>query len=132
MTRRAGGVRPIPKERVTQRAILKMCGKLFPDVFIHHSAVVKLTGDREARARQMGALKCDGFKPGFADLLCLWNGGGKLLEVKREKGGVVSEVQEALHERLQAIGWPVAVVRSIDEAHAALCAAGAPCRGNLA
>lgn len=123
--------RPVPKERSVQRAILAMCGRCFPDVFIHHSAVVKLSGTPEQRAIQMRVLKADGFKPGFADLLCLWNGGGTLLEVKREKGGVVSDAQKALHERLSAIGWPVSIVRSQDEAHEALCAAGAPCRGVL-
>ena len=125
-----GGV--IPTERQTQRAILQMAGRCFPDVFL--CAIpngAHLAGDKLSRFKQMGALKGDGLKVGMSDLLCLWNGGGKLLEVKSATG-VVSPVQEALHERLSAIGWPVAVVRSIDEAHAALCAAGAPCRGNLA
>ena len=126
----SGGV---PKERETQRAILKMCGLLFPDVFIHHSPNgAQLAGNAMSRMKQIGALKGDGFKVGFPDLLCLWNGGGCLLEVKREKGGVLSDAQKALHERLQAINWPVTVVRSPNEAHAALCAAGAPCRGSVA
>ncbi len=124
--------RPVPKERVTQRAILRMAGMLFPDVFIHHSAVVKLTGGKEARARQMGAMKCDGFKPGFPDLLCLWRGGGLLIEVKREKGGVISDAQKGVHERLQALDWPVSIVRTVDEATNALRAAGAPCLERVA
>jgi len=52
-------------------------------------------------------------------------------EGKRLKGGVVSDAQKALHERLSAIGWPVSIVRSQDEAHAALSAAGAPCVGRM-
>ncbi len=123
---------PVPTERATQRAILAMCGKCFPDVFIHHSpGGAQLAGNDRARFKQIGALKGDGFKPGFPDLTCYWNGGHLLIEVKREKGGVVSDAQKALHERLSAIGWPVSIVRSQDEAHAALCAAGAPCVGFL-
>ena len=123
----------IPKERETQRAILKMCGLLFPDVFIHHSpGGAHLAGSQAARFKQIGALKGDGFKVGFPDLLCLWNGGGCLLEVKREKGGVLSDAQKALHERLADINWFVAIVRSPEEAFTALCAAGAPCRGQMA
>lgn len=117
-------------ERQIQRAILAMCGKLFPDVLIHHSPNgAQLAGNATSRFKQVGALKGDGTKSGFPDLLCLWNGGGALLEVKRPKTGRISPDQKALHERLEAIGWPVSIVRSPDEAHAALRAAGAPCRG---
>lgn len=120
-------------ERQVQRAVLAMAGRCFPDVFI--TAIpngAHLAGSNTARFKQMGALKGDGLKIGFPDLACFWDGGGKLLEVKREKGGVLSDAQKALHERLSAINWPVAVVRSVDEAHAALCAAGAPCLGKMA
>ncbi len=121
-----------PLERQVQRSILAMCGKCFPDVVIHHSPNgAQLAGDKRSRFKQIGALKGDGTKPGWPDLECFWDGGGVFLEVKRAKGGVVSPAQEAVHARLSAIGWPVAVVRSPDEAHAALCAAGAPCRGVL-
>lgn len=122
----------IPTERSVQRAILALCGACFPDVWI--TAIpngAHLAGDKVSRFKQMGALKGDGLKVGAPDLLCLWSGGGLLVEVKREKGGVVSDAQKAVHERLSAINWPVAVVRSPDEARAALVAAGAPCRGAM-
>ncbi len=122
-----------PTERQVQRQILAMCGTLFPDVWITHIPNgAHLAGNDVARFKQMGALIGDGLKKGCPDLLCLWaDGGGAFLEVKRPKGGVISDAQQALHERLSAIGWPVSIVHSQDEAHAALSAAGAPCVGNL-
>lgn len=125
-----GGV--IPTERAVQRAILKMLPVCFPGAVAHHSPNgAHLAGSETARFKQVGALRGDGMLRGFPDLIVLWDGGMKLLEVKRLKGSVISPEQKALHERLSAIGWPVAVVRSPDDAHAALCAAGAPCRGEM-
>jgi hypothetical protein len=126
----SGGV-SIPTERQVQRAILQMCGLLFPDVVIHHSPNGTFLGSARDKAIRGGASKGDGTKAGWPDLECFWQGGGCFLEVKRPKTGVLSDNQKAIHERLSAVGWPVTVVRSPDEAHAALCAAGAPCRGTL-
>ncbi len=121
----------IPTERQEQRAILKMMGTCFPRVFVHHSPNgAQLAGNPTARFKQIGALKGDGFKNGFPDLLCLWAGGqGCFLEVKRSKGGIVSDAQKAMHETLSNMGWRVAVVTSIDEAYAFLKACGAPWSG---
>lgn len=127
-----GGVQ-IPTERQVQRAILDMCGKLFPGVYI--TAIpngAHLAGDTTARFKQMGALKGDGLKVGFPDLLCIWHPGkGCSIEVKRPKLGRMSEDQENVHAVLNAMQWPVATVTSQDEAHAFLKACGAPCRGEL-
>lgn len=124
---------PIPTERQTQREILAMAGKCFPDVFIHHSPNGAYFGGSDKVRRMRGGIMAgDGCKAGFPDLACYWDGGHLLVEVKREKGGVVSDAQKALHDRLSAIGWPVSIVRSQDEAHAALTAAGAPCIGRMA
>ena len=123
---------PLPTERAIQRAILQMAGLCFPDVVIHHSPNGTYLGSARDKAIRGGASKGDGTKAGWPDLECFWQGGGIFLEVKRPKTGVLSDNQKAIHERLSAIGWPVTVVRSPIEAHAALCAAGAPCRGVLA
>jgi len=110
-----------------------MCERCFPGVVVHHSPNgAHLAGSDTARFKQMGALLGDGMLRGWPDLAIYWDGGHLLVEVKREKGGVVSDAQKALHERLSAIGWPVSIVRSQDEAYAALCAAGAPCAGRMA
>lgn len=124
---------PLPTERQVQRSILAMCGTCFPQVFI--TAIpngAHLAGDQVARFKQMGAMKGDGLKVGFPDLLFLWSPGrGALIEVKRPKLGKLSEEQMALHARLEAIGWPVATVTSQNEAFAFLRASGAPWSGVL-
>ena len=117
---------PIPKERSVQRSILAMCGALFPDVLIHHSAVVKLRGTDAERKRQGGILKGDGHKAGWPDLIFVWKGGIAFAEVKREKGGVTSPAQKAMHERLESLGWPVATVTTPEAAYAFLRGCGAP------
>ncbi len=121
----------LPTERAVQRAILKMCGRCFPDVFI--TAIpngAHLAGNDVARFKQMGAMKGDGLKVGFPDLLFLWpHGKGALVEVKRPKTGTLSKPQIALHPRLKAIGWPVTVVTTEDEVFRLLRFCGAPWNG---
>lgn len=121
----------LPSERSVQRAILKMAGTCFPRVIIHHSPNgAHLAGNNTARFKQMGALLGDGLKKGFPDLIALWaHGNGCLIECKRPKLGKLSDTQKAMHEALEAIGWPVAVVTSPDEAFDVLRAAGAPWNG---
>ena len=122
-----------PTERQIQRAILEMCGKLFPDVFIHHSPNGAFLGSNPRdRAIRGGALKGDGTKKGFPDLLFVWNGGVAFIEVKRPKGSTTSDEQKAVQERLRELGWPVATAKSANDAHAFLKSVGAPCRGEIA
>lgn len=126
----SGGV--IPTERQVQRAILEMCGTLFPDVFIHHSPNGAFLGSARDKAIRGGVMKGDGTKAGFPDLLCIWAPAKvALMEVKRPKTGRVNDTQQALHERLEGLRVPLAVVTSVDEAWAFLKAEGAPCRGAL-
>jgi hypothetical protein len=120
----------LPTERQVQRSILDMIRLCFPAAIYHHAAVTLLSGNERQRGMQMGAMKGDGFKPGFPDLIVLWpHGKGALIEVKRPKVGKVSPVQAELHEQLAAIGWPVAVVTSPEDAFDFLKAEGAPWSG---
>jgi hypothetical protein len=111
-----------------------MCGSCFRDVYI--TAIpngAHLAGDATARFKQMGALKGDGLKVGFPDLLCLWAPGkGASIEVKRPKTGKLSADQVAVHETLLGLGWPVATVDNIDDAYRFLIECGAPCSARLA
>lgn len=120
----------IPTERQVQRSILRMAGLCFPKIFI--TAIpngAHLAGDTVARFKQMGALKGDGLKTGFPDLLCLWRPGrGCSIEVKRPKLGRMSEDQEKVHARLTELEWPVATVTSSEEAYHFLRQCGAPCK----
>ena len=119
-------------ERQVQRAILQMCGLCFPSVFIHHSPNGAFLGSNPRdRAIRGGALKGDGTKAGFPDLICIWNGGTAYIEVKRPKGGTTSEDQKRVQATLQDLGWPVGTAKSPEDAHAFLKACGAPCRGEL-
>lgn len=122
---------PLPTERQVQRAILAMCGRCFPDMLIHHSpSGAQLAGNATARFKQMGALKGDGLKTGFPDLILAW-GGGKcgFFEVKRLKLGKVSADQKAMIDRLAGMGHRIAVVRSVEEAFDHLKLWGAPWNG---
>lgn len=123
---------PIPTERQVQRSILDMMGKLFPAVLVHHSPNGgHLAGDRQARFKQVGALKGDGMKVGWPDLTCVWNRGVAFMEVKRPGWTPcrVSDQQLSIHEKLAECGFAPAIVSSVDEAKAFLLERGAPCIG---
>lgn len=120
---------PIPSERQVQRAILQMMGTCFPSVLVHHSPNGgHLAGDREARFKQVGALKGDGMKIGFPDLACYWNHGHALMEVKRPGycPSDVSPQQVKIHAKLAEMGFEPAIVTSPEEAFAFLRDRGAP------
>ena len=120
---------PLPTERQVQRSILRMAGVCFRDVFI--TAIpngAHLAGNDVARFKQMGALKGDGLKVGFPDMLALWAPWrGALLEVKRPKLGRISEEQKAVQQKLIDLCWPVATVTTTEEAYTFLRECGAPC-----
>jgi hypothetical protein len=79
-----------------------------------------LAGDGRARAMQMAALKRSGLRPGFPDLIALASGGRcGFMEVKRE-GEKLREDQVHWAGALEHLGHNHAVVRSIDDAQAAL------------
>jgi hypothetical protein len=134
MTRRAACVSAaeLPTERQVQRAILRMAGSCFRDVFIHHSPNgTKLAGSQRDRQVAGGILKGDGTKTGFPDLVFIWRGGIAFIEVKRPKSGRLTDEQKAVHETLRALGWPVVTVTSADEAYRFLDYCGAPRSGEL-
>ena len=121
-----------PNERQTQRAILAMMGRCFPQVFVTHVPNgAHLAGGDVARFKQMGALKGDGLKPGFPDLACYWNHGHTLIEVKRPgyRPSDVSVKQLELHDKLAEMGFKPAIVTSPEEAWQHLIDRGAPWSG---
>lgn len=72
-----------------------------------------------------------GNKQGVPDILVDMPGGGRKncgcplyhglrIELKREKGGVVSQEQEDWHDNLRALGYKVVVARGFQEAKTAL------------
>lgn len=120
---------PPPTERIVQRQILAMIGTAFPRVFVHHSPNGgHLAGNDAARFKQVGALKGDGMKVGFPDLIAFWNHGVALMEVKRPgySPSAVKPAQIQVHATLAEMGFAPAIVTSPAEAFAFLRERGAP------
>lgn len=109
-------------EQKFQTFVVKALRYGCPDCFVFHVP----NGGR--RSRFEGAIfKGMGTVAGVPDLVVLWKGGAGFLELKYGKGSL-SESQREIHARLTGLGYPVAVVRTIEEVEAALISWGAPNR----
>ena len=81
-----------------------------------------LFGGRLDRAKQWHKLQRTGCQRGFPDMLIFtpppYNPGtrGVAVEMKRTKGGRVSEDQQAWLDQLEALGWSAIVARGVDDA----------------
>lgn len=101
------------------RAILTYLRAVLPvGSLVHHSP-----NEFDARgpeiARQVAKHKSMGMVVGWTDLEALTPQGALFFEVKAP-GGPVSSAQREVHEALSAMGYRVAVVRSVDDVKAAL------------
>lgn len=122
-------MKPPPiSERQAQRSILQMIGRCFPAVVYHHSPNgAHLAGGDAARFKQIGALKGDGMKCGWPDIVTHWNHGTAYMEVKAPgRARNISPDQRAVHELLASMGFPVAIVTNEAEAFQILIDRGAP------
>jgi hypothetical protein len=79
-----------------------------------------------ARKKRLGCVA------GFPDCSVWWRGKLVLIELKRERGGVLSPKQRELHAKLEAAEFPVCVCRSVPEVLEVVAAAGIPVRGRVA
>jgi VRR-NUC domain-containing protein len=106
-------------EADAQRAIVQALRFVLPRGSIVHHSVNEITaGDRRAKVRQ-AILVGMGVHPGFADLIVLSQGRVLFLEVK-SKTGRLSPAQKDFRDAVQAQGFAWALVRSVDDALAAL------------
>jgi hypothetical protein len=106
-------------EADAQRTIVQALRVVLPrGAIVHHSVNEVTAGDRRGRMRQ-AILVGMGVHPGFADLIVLSQGRVLFLEVK-SKTGRLSPAQQAFRDAVQAQGFAWAVVRSVDDALAAL------------
>lgn len=100
---------------------LRAC--LLPPFFFFH---VPNGGSRSftegARFKKMGVLA------GIPDAWIVGDRRAFTIELKREKGGRVSDDQRAVHELLRLAGIPVAVCKTLEEVKAALDGWGIPLR----
>lgn len=85
---------------------------------VHIPNGAHLAGARLARIKQMAALKADGLRVGFPDLLVLGRFASQIgfMEVKREVGGELSDEQEEWRDVLRAHGFPWALVTRPEDA----------------
>lgn len=103
---------------------LRLCA---PDVLVFH---IPNGGKRDAR--EAALFKAMGVLPGIPDLgLCWPIGRVGFIELKAGRNGLTA-TQAALHERLKATGFLVAIAIDVEEALTILMAWGAPVRGRIA
>lgn len=74
----------------------------------------------EASARVWRALQADGALPGASDLIIGHRGRVLLLELKRAKGGKVSDAQDAFQAQADAAGLNYRIAEGLREARALL------------
>jgi hypothetical protein len=106
---------PKPLEKSIQRSVIAyLRARGIDAVHVPNGSV--LAGGPKERAMQVNALKANGMRPGFPDLICIASGGRVgFMEVKRE-GEKQSEAQMHWQGGLEFLGHKYAVVRSIDDA----------------
>lgn len=81
-----------------------------------------IAGSSVQRARKVNALKRTGMMPGFADLVCFDRKARRvcLFEVKREGGRLQPSQKHFAEHVAPAWGWPLAVVRSVEDVRESL------------
>lgn len=107
----ARGDRPL--ERVIQRQVVAyLTARGIRTAHVPNGS--QLAGGAVSRARQMNALKADGLRAGFPDLILLSKHGVGFLEVKRE-GEKLSDRQTVWRAEIEELNLPWACVRSVDD-----------------
>lgn len=108
------------KEAPIQRAIVEYLRTALPEAIIHH-AKGEINKRGKGIAIELAMAKRNGALPGFPDLIVLpyATTGPVFFEVKAE-GGYPTQAQKEMHARMKALGYRVAVVRSIDDTREAL------------
>lgn len=102
-----------------QRAIVSLLRAVLPKgSIVHHAANEIAAGGRAGHVRQ-AILVGMGVHPGFADLVVLSQGKVMFLEVKSSTGRL-RPAQEAFRDTVTEQGFGWALVRSVDDALAAL------------
>ena len=108
-------------ERPIQRANIDLLARLgFHAVHVPNGA--HLAGDRLARIKQVSALRADGLRPGFPDLLVIGQRAPLIgtIECKRQGVDVLDPDQQWWRDELRRIGVPWALVNTPDGSYAAL------------
>ncbi len=105
-----------PSEEALQRTVIAMLRwAAKPGVYFY---AVPNGGQRNSIVA--AKMKATGTVAGVPDIALVIDGCAHFLELKRERGGRLSDVQKAQHERIVAAGGIVATARGLDEALAIL------------
>jgi hypothetical protein len=108
----------VPKESTEQILFFEWVGHAFPKLIVYH---VPNGGKRSLKTAVR--LKREGVRAGVLDIVVEKARGiyhGMRIEMKRQKGGALSESQKEMIRDLRAEGYFVAVCQGFDEARAAL------------
>lgn len=114
----------IDREGPIHKAIVDWLRLVLPGAITHHNRneINKRGG---LIAKELAEASRRGVVKGFPDILVLpWAHVGPMLFEVKAPGNYADATQKALHARLEALGYRVAVVRSIDDVRAALQAWG--------
>jgi hypothetical protein len=112
--------RNVAREAPIHVAIVRFLKLQLPGAVIHHSPNgAHLAGDKTKRTIAIAKLKAQGTLIGFPDILILWRGQFWCMEVK-PKGEHPTDAQEEVGAWIRSQGGRWALVRSIDDARAAL------------
>ena len=110
------------------KSIMQWLRAVLPDAIVHHSANEGVRGGKAglldgARRKAMGQVA------GMPDITVFtWSHVGPMFFEVKAPGGSVSTAQADIIKRLQAFGYRVAVVKSIDDVRARLFEWGIPTR----
>ena len=107
-------------EAQIQRGIIAWLRCVMPDALVHHGKN-EINKRGAAIAIELANAKRNGAVTGWPDLIVLpfANVGPVFFEVKAPRG-YPSPAQKSVHEQLTRLGYPVAVVRSVDDVRASL------------
>jgi len=104
----------VDRETPVQIAIVEYLRRVLPPDTIVHHARGEINRGGASFMRELAKAKRKGALPGFPDLVVLTHQGTLFFEVKAE-GNYADKNQKAMHESMTALGYRVAVVRSIDD-----------------
>lgn len=110
-----------------QRQIVRTLRVVLPKGSVVHHCANEQPGDDAAARKRQAILVGMGVHPGFADLIVISSGRVLFLEVKSRKGTLRPE-QAAFRDDVMRQGFAWALVRSLDDALAALREHGFPTR----
>lgn len=108
-------------ERAVQRQIIQLCETLGV-ACVHVGNGIPLAGSPIQRAKIIAAMKKDGLRTGFPDLILIGKKRGQVgfIEVKRENGGRLDPDQILWRDKLLDAGHHWALARCCDDVIAAL------------